>query len=92
MKPNMTLPELQAYVQEKLVARGLVSPLADEVLHLMEEVGEVTRAMRKGDQANLGEELADCLFFVLSAANVAGIDIEAALREKEKRNCIRFGA
>jgi len=92
MKPDMTLPQLQAYVQEKLIARGLVSPLPDEVLHLMEEVGEVVRAMRRGDKANLGEELADCLFFILSAANVADIDLQAALTEKEKRNCIRFGA
>lgn len=92
MQPNMTLPELQAYVQEKLVARGLIEPLPNVMLHLMEEVGEVTRAMRKGDQTNLGEELADCLFFILTAANAAGVDLQAALGEKERLNCLRFGA
>jgi NTP pyrophosphatase (non-canonical NTP hydrolase) len=92
MERNLTLPEMQQYVQEKLVARNLVSPLSNTVLHLMEEVGEVTRAMRRGDVGNLAEELADCLWFVISAANVAGIDLETAMVEKEKRNVVRWGA
>lgn len=92
MNRDMTLPQLQQYVQAKLVARNLVTPLPETVLHLMEEVGEVTRAMRRGDRANLAEELADCLWFVISAANVAGVDLDAALAQKEEQNCVRFGA
>ncbi|HWI65742.1 MAG TPA: MazG nucleotide pyrophosphohydrolase domain-containing protein [Symbiobacteriaceae bacterium] len=88
----MTLPELQAYVAEKLVARKLVQPLPNAALHLVEEVGEVARAIRKGDQANLAEELADCLFLLLTTANAAGVDLAEAFAEKEKRNTVRFGA
>jgi NTP pyrophosphatase (non-canonical NTP hydrolase) len=87
-----TLPEIQQYVQEMLVARNLVLPLKDVVLHMTEELGEVTRAIRKNDAENLREELADCLFFVLSAANAAGVDLTTALLAKEERNRVRFGA
>lgn len=89
---EMTLPDLQQYVADKLVARNLPSPLPDTILHLMEEVGEVVRAMRKGDQANLEEELADCLWFVITAANSAGVDLAAAFAAKETKNIVRFGA
>ena len=89
---SLTLPQLQAYVQEMRVARGLVMPVRDVVLHLSEELGEVARAVRKDDRENLGEELADCLFFVLSVANEAGIDLTDALLQKEERNRGRFGA
>ncbi|MDF2629266.1 MAG: putative pyrophosphatase [Symbiobacteriaceae bacterium] len=89
---SLTLPQVQAYVQEKRVARHLVMPVQDVVLHLAEELGEVARAVRKGDQENLREELADCLFFILSAANEAGIDLTEALLRKEEKNRNRFGA
>lgn len=62
------------------------------VLHLVEEVGEVVRAMRRSDSANLREELADCLFYTLAAANEANVDLAEALEAKEQRNRSRFGA
>lgn len=89
---SLTLPQVQAYVQEMRIARNLIMPVKDVVLHMSEELGEVARAVRKHDQENLGEELADCLFFVLSAANEAGIDLTDALIRKEERNRTRFGA
>ncbi len=95
LKPELSLPQLQQYVQEVRVARSHgrpLSPLSEMVLHLVEEVGEVVRALRREDSANLREELADCLFYVLAAANEAGIDVAVALSEKEERNRQRFGA
>lgn len=88
----MTITELQAYVADKLVARKLVQPLPNVALHLAEEVGEVARAVRKGDQANLAEELADCLFLLLSTANAANVDLAEAFAAKEQKNTVRFGA
>ncbi|HYF95915.1 MAG TPA: MazG nucleotide pyrophosphohydrolase domain-containing protein [Symbiobacteriaceae bacterium] len=88
----MMLPELQMYVREKLVARNLVTPLPTVTLHMVEEVGEVARAIRKGDRENLAEELADCLFLLVATANAAEVDLMEAFAEKEKRNSVRFGA
>lgn len=68
-----------------------LSPLSEMVLHLVEKVGEVVRAMRRDDLENLSEELADCLFCILSAANEAQVDLASALIKKEERNRLRFG-
>jgi NTP pyrophosphatase (non-canonical NTP hydrolase) len=92
---TFTLAQLQAYVQVVRTARSYgapLSPLKDTVLHLVEEVGEVVRAVRRNDAENLSEELADSLFYILAAANAAQIDLASALAQKEERNRQRFGA
>ena len=45
---------------------------------LVEETGELARAMRKGDRSNLEEELADVFAWLTSLATLEGIDLEAA--------------
>jgi NTP pyrophosphatase (non-canonical NTP hydrolase) len=45
---------------------------------LVEETGELARAMRKGDRANLEEEFADVFAWLTSLATLEGIDVETA--------------
>jgi NTP pyrophosphatase (non-canonical NTP hydrolase) len=45
---------------------------------LVEETGELARAMRKDDRANLEEEFADVFAWLASLATLEGIDLEAA--------------
>jgi NTP pyrophosphatase (non-canonical NTP hydrolase) len=45
---------------------------------LVEETGELARAMRKTDRANLEEEFADVFAWLSSLATLEGIDMEAA--------------
>jgi NTP pyrophosphatase (non-canonical NTP hydrolase) len=45
---------------------------------LVEETGELARAMRKGDQANLREEFADVFAWLVSLASQQGVDMEKA--------------
>jgi NTP pyrophosphatase (non-canonical NTP hydrolase) len=45
---------------------------------LVEEIGELARAMRKGERANLEEEFADVYAWLSSLATLEGIDMEAA--------------
>jgi NTP pyrophosphatase (non-canonical NTP hydrolase) len=45
---------------------------------LVEETGELARALRKGDRANLEEEFADVFAWLASLASLEGIDLEAA--------------
>lgn len=49
---------------------------------LVEEVGELSRAIRKESQKEIGEEIADVLFSALSIGNVFGIEIEPILVQK----------
>lgn len=54
---------------------------------LVEEVGELSQALRKKDDANIREELADLLAWLLSLANVIGVDVSDSFREKYNSVC-----
>ena len=57
---------------------------------LTEEVGELARALRTGDRANLEHEFGDVLAWLASLANLEGVDLEmAAARYAE--GCPRCG-
>lgn len=45
---------------------------------LVEEVGELARAVRKGDRASLIEEVSDVLAWTVSVATLAGVDLDTA--------------
>jgi NTP pyrophosphatase (non-canonical NTP hydrolase) len=45
---------------------------------MVEEIGELARALRTGDRANLVHEFSDVLAWLTSMANLAGVDLEAA--------------
>ncbi len=46
---------------------------------LTEEVGELAKAMRTGDRENLEHEFGDVFAWLMSLANVEGIDLEQAI-------------
>jgi NTP pyrophosphatase (non-canonical NTP hydrolase) len=45
----------------------------------VEEVGEVSRALRRGTKADLEHEIGDAFAWLVSLANLEGVDVEAAL-------------
>lgn len=49
---------------------------------LVEEVGELSEAIRKGEVEAIEEELADVAFMVFCMANLFGVNIENRLVEK----------
>ena len=57
---------------------------------LVEEIGELTRAIRKGNRDKIKEEFADCLAWLLSVGTILGIDAEEAM-EKYKNGCPKCG-
>lgn len=57
---------------------------------LIEEIGELSRAIRKNDRAQITEEFADCLAWLLSVASILGVDAEAAM-DKYRRGCPKCG-
>jgi NTP pyrophosphatase (non-canonical NTP hydrolase) len=50
-------------------------------------VGELATALRGGDRANLAAEFADVLAWLATLANVAGVDLDAAIRAKYGDGC-----
>ena len=61
-------------------------------MYFMEEVGELSEALREPDKHDLAGEFADCLAWLTSLAHLADIDLAAVTDEKYPGPCIRCGA
>jgi len=56
---------------------------------LVEEVGELARAIRDGDHELMESEFADVLAWLSSLANLVGVDLAKAAFSKYKNVCPR---
>ena len=91
-----SLAAFQRYVAQLEVERGFEhESIVDKCLLMGEEVGELFKAVRKAQGiaigpnsavAPIGDELADVFIYLCAIANRAGVDLEAAFRDKERRN------
>jgi len=96
-----SLNDLQEYIQRVINARGFGDETAaDALLMLVEEVGELAKAIRKSrgmfvdpdrleNYGDIEGELADCFVLLLSIANAEKINLFDALIAKETENCNR---
>ncbi|HVS35003.1 MAG TPA: MazG nucleotide pyrophosphohydrolase domain-containing protein, partial [Gemmataceae bacterium] len=53
----------------------------------MEEVGELASALRSSTPEELAAEFADVLAWLATLANIAGVDLDAAVRAKYGSGC-----
>ena len=99
----MTIKETQIAVDQWIKEYGVryFSELTNMAC-LTEEVGELARVIarkygdqsfKKGEEANLGEEMADVLWVLLCLANQTGVDLTEELRhsieKKTRRDALR---
>jgi NTP pyrophosphatase (non-canonical NTP hydrolase) len=59
------------------------------LLWFVEEVGELVRAIRRGERQNLEEEFADVYAWLATLASLHGLDLEATGRKKYAHGCPR---
>lgn len=78
----MELRELQARVGARFAEQDKASGLPFLVSVMVEEVGELAKAVRRGERDEAGKEACDVLFMALSVCNALGFDAEAQLRAK----------
>jgi len=78
---------IEAIYFAKDSARGALGTFA----WLVEEVGELSRAIRRGERDNLEEEFGDCFAWLVSLASIHGVDMERAAG-KYAAGCPRCGA
>ncbi|WP_081438752.1 MazG nucleotide pyrophosphohydrolase domain-containing protein [Pseudofrankia asymbiotica] len=93
---DASLADLQRYVAEMETERGFTDrTVHDQTWRLMEEAGELARAVRKNNGqrtltgelvGSVDEELVDLLIFACSIANRLDIDLTDAIRAKETLN------
>jgi NTP pyrophosphatase (non-canonical NTP hydrolase) len=88
----MTISEFQQLIEriygEKDSARGT----AGTFMWFAEEVGELSRALRRGQRENLEEEFADVLAWLSTLASMHGVDLEAVSASKYEGGCPRCHA
>ena len=100
LRPRSSLSSVQEYYRRIAAQRGFEKETAhDCFVLLVEEVGELARALRKrerlvrhqaSDKQDESLELADILLYVVHMANILGIDLSEAVRTKEEINLARF--
>lgn len=77
----MNVREFQQHIATLYLEKDKRRGTNGTLLWLIEEVGEMTEAARRGEP-HLADELADVVAWVASVANLHGIDLEDALARK----------
>ena len=84
------MEELEKRIAERFTRRfGEVIDPIKQMAKLLEEAGELARAIIRDDKKNAIEELGDCVIVLSSVARYLGVDLKSAtadkLAEHEKR-------
>jgi NTP pyrophosphatase (non-canonical NTP hydrolase) len=86
--PNdLSIADLQRHIRHMYYEKDVVRGVDGTFMWLMEEVGELASALRGDDRQNLAEEFADVIAWLVTIANVADIDLAAALSAKYGSGC-----
>ena len=89
----MTLAELQQRIRDLFGAKDARRGVEGTFMWFMEEVGELSAALREGaDRANLALEFADVLAWLATLANIADVDLEEAMNRKYGGGCPKCNA
>jgi NTP pyrophosphatase (non-canonical NTP hydrolase) len=82
----------QALIERIYFERDRARGVDGTALWFVEEVGELVRAMRRGERANLEEEFADVFAWLTTLASLHGVDLERIARAKYAGGCPRCRA
>jgi NTP pyrophosphatase (non-canonical NTP hydrolase) len=84
----MKIREFQDRIEAIYLAKDQARGLEGTFMWFAEEVGELTRALRRNDdRANLEEEFADVLAWLSTLASMRGIDLATAVQKKYAAGC-----
>ena len=94
---NISMRDYEDYLYDHYKKGGIDSSL---FMKLVEEVGEVAEVLNKRDgrkasdhedvQVQLGNELVDVIHYAVAIAALNGIDLSAAILEKDKKASVKY--
>ena len=87
----MTLDQLQVRIRDLFGAKDAARGIEGTFMWFAAEVGELAAALRGESKDAQALEFADVLAWLMSLANCAGVDLDAALRQKYGAGCPRCG-
>ncbi|MDG1898756.1 MAG: MazG nucleotide pyrophosphohydrolase domain-containing protein [Phycisphaerales bacterium] len=84
---QMTIADFQSMIRDRYHDTDAARGVAPTFLWFAEEFGELAEALARqargdGKQENLAEEFADVLAWLATLANITGVDLTEAIREK----------
>ena len=85
----MQISEFQKLIEAIYYERDSARGLAGTHMWFCEEVGELTRALRRGESQELAGEFADVLAWLSTLASIAGIDLQAVAAATSAEGCPR---
>ena len=82
----MEVRDFQRWMDERYGERDRLRGPDRTFCWFVEEVGELSRALRKGTRDDVVHELGDAMAWLVSVANLAGVDAQEAL-ERYANGC-----
>ncbi len=83
----MTLAEFQELIEQMYSEKDRQRGAAGTFLWLSEEVGELAAAIAEGSREEQAAEFADVLAWLVTLANVMGVDLTEAVQAKYGTGC-----
>ena len=103
LSKESSINEIQNYIKKIMEIRGFnKEKSSDKILLLVEEVGELAKAIRKNEKklgidktkeynySSIESEIADLLIVLLSICDILNIDLFKAFLDKEEENIKRI--
>lgn len=87
MPQSPTFADFQQLIRDMYLEKDVARGVDGTFMWLMEEVGELAAALREGTHAEQKGEFADVLAWLTTIANVVGVDLSEAVREKYGTGC-----
>lgn len=84
---GVSLSDFQQLIRKMYFEKDVVRGVEGTFMWLMEEIGELSAALRENDSENLSEEFADVLAWLATIANVSGVDLSKAVEAKYGSGC-----
>ena len=83
----LSLGQLQGLIHDTYGAKDSRRGVEGTFMWFMEEVGELSAALRGGTPEERAAEFADVLAWLATLANIAGVDLDEAIRAKYGGGC-----
>jgi NTP pyrophosphatase (non-canonical NTP hydrolase) len=83
----MTLTELQDLIRVMYSSKDAERGVDGTFMWFMEEVGELAATLREDGGEELAHEFADVLAWLVTLANISGVDLNAAMQTKYGEGC-----
>ena len=103
LSDESSINEIQSYIKEVMEVRGFnKEKSSDKILLLVEEVGELAKAIRKNEKklgidktkeynySSIESEIADVFIVLLSICDILNIDLLKVFLDKEEENIKRI--